>query len=63
MRGAVDRQHRAERRSDGGGRRAAGAGAEERGDLVEEGADVGEKQLEEVLSCVFVCFGKQREES
>ena len=51
MRRAVDREDRAERRRDGGGRGGSGAGTQQCGELVQEGADVGEEELEEVLSC------------
>ena len=53
MRRRVDREDGAERRRDGGRRRGAGAGAKQGRELVEEGADVGEEELEEVLSWLF----------
>jgi len=52
VRRAVDREHRAERRRHGRGRGASCAGTQQCGELVEEGADVGEEELEEVLSCL-----------
>lgn len=53
VRGAVDGEDGAERRRHHRGRGAPGASPQERGELVEEGADVGEEELEEVLSCAF----------
>lgn len=56
VRCAVDRQHRTQSGGDRGRWRGSGAGPEKRSELVEEGADVGEQELEEVLSCDLMSF-------